>query len=42
MAKGTMRPSKETRKPKADKNKKSKGPAAPAPLSGASKPAGKK
>ena len=42
MAKGTMRPSKEKRKPKAEKNKKTKGPATPPPLSGASKPAGKK
>jgi len=42
MAKGTMRPAKETRKPKAEKNKKAKGGAAPAPLAGASKPAGKK
>jgi hypothetical protein len=42
MAKGTMRPSKEKRKPKAEKNKKPKGGAATAPALGQSKPAGKK
>ena len=41
MAKGSMRPSKEKRKPKAEKNKKPKGGAA-APMSSAVKPAGKK
>jgi hypothetical protein len=41
MAKGTMRPAKEKRKPKAEKNKKPKGgAAAPAVLS--AKPAAKK
>jgi len=39
MAKGTMRPAKEKRKPKAEKNKKPKG-GAPAPM--APKPADKK
>ena len=42
MAKGTMRPSKEKRKPKAEKNKKAKGGAATPPVLGQSKPAGKK
>jgi len=41
MAKSSMRPSKEKRKPKAEKNKKPKG-GAPAPITIASKPAGKK
>jgi hypothetical protein len=41
MAKGTMRPSKEKRKPKAEKNKKPKGAAAPPPM-GQPKPTGKK
>lgn len=40
MAKGSMRPAKEKRKPKAEKNKKPKGGAAP-PM-GQPKPAGKK
>jgi hypothetical protein len=34
MAKGQMRPSKEKRKPKADKNKKQKGGSAPQPAMG--------
>jgi hypothetical protein len=42
MAKGSMRPSKEKRKPKAEKNKKPKGGAATAPALGQSKPVGKK
>jgi hypothetical protein len=41
MAKGSMRPAKEKRKPKAEKNKKPKGGAAPPPM-GQPKPAGKK
>jgi len=40
MAKGTMRPSKEKRKPKAEKNKKPKGGTAPTTI--AIKPATKK
>lgn len=41
MAKGTMRPAKEKRKPKAEKNKKPKGGAATPPVL-AAKPAAKK
>lgn len=38
MAKGQMRPSKEKKKPKADKNKKKKGGAAPSPFAQAAGP----
>ena len=41
MAKGTMRPAKEKRKPKAEKNKKAKGTATPPPMGSVPKPAGK-
>ncbi len=42
MAKGTMRPSKEKRQPKAEKNKKPKGGATPAPSGLSIQPADKK
>ncbi len=41
MAKGTMRPSKEKRKPKAEKNKKQKGPATPPAIGSGAKSSGK-
>lgn len=41
MAKGTMRPSKEKRKPKAEKNKKPKGPTPPPAIGSGAKSSGK-